>query len=156
MQKGMDATTKDAGRQWNDDEGKDLKARFLESLHDLDADEAEARAGYAELDESDNPYYRTTARAIVRFNSKQERLHQDLIHFIVDAVEDGKEPKLNVDALRKETNRLLDCLEAKCSGKKTPGKLSDDDDWEEDGAKKPQKSSEDKKDEFVLALQLGE
>ncbi|MFV0485365.1 MAG: hypothetical protein ACK5MU_04050 [Candidatus Saccharimonadales bacterium] len=158
MQKGSDATTKDAGRQWNDDEGRDLKARFLENLHDLDADEAEARAGYAELDESDNPYYGTVARAIVRFNSKQERMHQDLLHFIADSVEDGKEPKLNIDAVRKQTNMLLDCLEAECKGDKKMNKLSEDADdlGEGDDAGKSRKSRDNPEDGFVIALQLGE
>lgn len=93
-------TTKDAGRQWNDDEGVDLRFRLVEELHEIVADEAEALAGYADILEADNPYLEDADKRLIKAIMQNERDHEDKINAIIRRL-DGLVANSNVDELAK-------------------------------------------------------
>jgi rubrerythrin len=77
------ATTKDAGRQWTEDNGIDLRFRLVEELHELVKDEAEANAGYADILEHDNPYLEESDKKTIKAIIANEKDHADKLNAII-------------------------------------------------------------------------
>lgn len=95
------ATTKDAGRQWNDDEGVDLRFRLVEELNELVQDEADANAGYADILEHDNPYLEESDKATIKAIMANEKDHQEKLNAIIRRL-DGIVASSNVEDITKE------------------------------------------------------